>query len=50
MKTRQEQVEEYIRLAQEALDEPDLEKSLELCGKAIEVGKRLGFGDGIERG
>lgn len=36
-------IKEYMKLAQEALDEPDPERSLELCQKAVEMGRRLGF-------
>jgi hypothetical protein len=41
-----ETMEEYKRLAEKALNEPDPKRSLELCEQALAMGRRLGFGDG----
>jgi hypothetical protein len=38
------ETEEYIRLAEEALNEPDPKRALELCQKALEMERRLGEG------
>jgi hypothetical protein len=36
---------EYLKLAQQALDEPDPKRALELCEQALEIGRRLGHGE-----
>jgi hypothetical protein len=46
--TDDERVAVYKKLAQQALDEPDPLKSLELCEKAFAMGLLLGLEDGTE--
>lgn len=43
------EIQEYIKLAKEALNEPDPVKAHELRQAALEMGRRLGFGDGRKR-
>ena len=42
----QQEMDEYKKLAEKALNEPDPKKALELYHKALELGKKLGLGGG----